>query len=171
MNETEPRKVIVYLTDEQYTKLSEQARLSKLRFFDYCRSKLVDGINEEAMALVTTSRRHAVSEVSKIAAAKPPKTGQPDRIERLEAMMMQMADAIQNLANPQHIVEAEPAADVDLDAVVNQSLEAADRYGVAVEREQAPVSPGGIRPVGQRMVSRLAVGQVPSHVAGLFPSS
>lgn len=161
------REIKIHLPEAQCDALALEAKAAGRSFFDHCRAKLLADIAAEAPAMSFEERHKKLPLPSEIM----PPTRQPDRIDRLEQMMMQMADAINNLANPQHIVQDEPIGEIDVDDIAGQALQIADREGLtAIQREEPVAQEGGVRPVGQRMVSRLATGRVPGHVAGLFPS-
>lgn len=170
------REIKIHLPENQCDALAAEAKAAGRSFFDHCRVKLL--ANTGTPVIQPTKLKAFVGQGETLQDHVPDagtwdndggmgvEPAEGSRIDRLEAMMMQMADAINNLANPQHLVEAEPLGDVDVNDVINQSLEGVEM--MPVEREQMPTQSMGVRPVGQRMVSRLHVG-VPGHVAGLFP--
>ncbi|MET4341967.1 hypothetical protein [Bradyrhizobium sp. RT9a] len=163
------------LSDAQCDALAGEAKAAGLKFYDHCRGKLLANTTV-AVPQPAYGRGPAMLELpavrrenAKVAA----EVQETDRIGRLEAMMAQMGETLQLLAsNPMYLVaEPElPEADnpeVDVDDVIGQSLQAAERQGLtAVEREE-PAQAGGVRHIGQRRPAPYSVNAVPQHLRGL----
>lgn len=171
------RSITINLPETQCDALAEEAKAAGRTFFDHCRQKLLHGTTTTEVHptghKVTRVNVDPKTIVDRHVLAEAP-VKEPDRIGRLETMMMEMGRAIQNLANPVFAVPEgaaqEPLPDDALGDVVAESLRAADTAGMTqIDREPAPNN-GMVRPLGTRMRSRLAVGGVPSHLEGHFPA-
>src|SRR6185437_5604581 len=89
------RELKITLSDEQCDALAVEAKQNGLKFFDHCRAKLAAGLESAPL------ERAPVAKPVQSTAMKPA-GAQPDRLDRLEAMMLQLADAVQGgaLAKP-----------------------------------------------------------------------
>jgi hypothetical protein len=161
------KSIEIRLADDQHAALAAEAKAAGRSFFDHCRAKLMASSAQNSVSAgrerwpptgddaLRTARRIGKS------VEAPSEDG---RIDRLEAMMLEMHRAIQGIANPVTVAEAQPrgveAADVD--AIVNGALGAAEQM-VMQEQEAAP-TPSGVRHVGTRPPMPFSVGAQPRHL-------
>lgn len=167
------KTIEIMLSDAQWDTISKEADAAGVKFFAHCRNKL--------MATVTTppplevyGRSPAMQALPKLKRENErvkAEVLQPDRIDRLEALVLGLAETVNNaLAQPQAYEPEpyQPEADVDIDDIVNASLGEAERQGLtALDREPAVHGAGGVRHVGSRPPSPFSPATQPRHLNGL----
>jgi len=120
---------------------------------------------------VPASLRRFVPEATEMMRLVAPAAEPVDRIGRLEAMMAQRGGALQVLATTNMSASAaQPEADnpeIDVDDVIGQSLQEAERQGLTVVEREQPAQAGGVRHIGQRRPAPFSVNSVPQHLRNL----
>jgi hypothetical protein len=158
------KEIKINLSDAQADALAREAEGAGLKFFDHCRAKLMAGIGQPARIERQPASRALVT-----------KSVEPmDRIDRLEAMMAQLAGAIERIGAPVDPYAdgqpEEPEVAVDTDDMISRALGEAERQGLMVDREAPAPTSGGVRHVGHRPPSRYSVGGQPRHLNDAFRS-
>lgn len=166
------RSVKIDLSQDQCDALAIEAQASGLSFFNHCRAKLLAGLNQPLQPQPV--RTPITAKAAPAPSALPPTDPQAGRMDRLEAIMMQLAETVQAaIANPIQYPADAPGyateAAIDVDDVVGNVLADAERHVLAVEREPAPRNAGGVRHVGTRAPAPFSAGQGPRHLQNLMP--
>jgi hypothetical protein len=159
------RDLKIMLTEDQCDALAEEARAAGLKFFDHCRAKLLAGLAQPVQivsvgAVTRTGNEQPYGRSPAMDALARP----DDRLDRLEAMIMQLADAIQGqpIAQPM-------AADsnIDVDDVISGALSNADQQMLV--QPELPQESVGVRHVGTRPPAPYSGRQMPRHLQNLLP--
>lgn len=193
------KPIEIRLSDAQCAALAAEAEAAGLRFFDHCRAKLLAGMSllvdlplidakgrqqpqrsrtplppmqppfaRGEVSPLLRSETSAVRDRNVVIEAAP----ESDRIDRLEALVMRMAETFSNVAQQQErehsFAQEPPESAVDIDDIVAQSLGEAERQGLTVvERDVAPAATGGVRHVGTRPPTPFSPTTQPRHLQGL----
>jgi len=154
------KTIEIRLSDAQHAQLTAEAASEGLPFFGYCREKLTAQM---------TTRLPPTPANPGPRLSPPPKLPEDNRIDRLEAMMMEMGRAIQNLANPAYVVEGpqEPEDPIDVDSIVNAQFQEAEAQGLTErvpDENEEVMRYAGVRPLAR---SAPKFSSTPRHLQGL----
>lgn len=164
------KEISIKLSDAQADALAEEANKAGLKYFDHCRAKLLAGLGQP----VHNGRQQVDVREPR---SKVLKSDADQRIDRLEAMMLDLGRAIQDIANPARghdhglpdaVADFADATPVDTDDMVSQALVDAERAGLTAVDRGPPQPAGGVRHVGTRRPSPFSVGSQPRHLAQAF---
>lgn len=170
------KEISIKLSDAQADALAEEAKAMGLKFFDHCRNKLLAGTTVPA----SEQRSYGRGPVAKVLPALERENARAtaaaqenDRLDRLEAMMLEMGRAIQNLAHPAAVYEQaapdlDPDVMVDTNDMVSRALDDAERSGLTAVDRGPPQASGSVRHVGTRRPSPFSVGSQPRHLSQAF---
>lgn len=163
-------KVIeIRLSDAQHAALTAAIEASGEKFFDYCRNRLMAGTHLPTIQAAPPARveeqRAYFRQLDRHLSPSLGGGAKPDRLDRLEALVMRLAEAVEGRAATE---TEEPIADgdVDIDDVVDQSLNEAEQAGLTRMAEQTAAPSHGVRHVGTR--PRMPyTGPAPAHLRGI----
>jgi hypothetical protein len=185
------KTIEIRLSDAQHAALIAQAAAYGRHLFDHCRMKLMENLTTPALVslrvppqltggrsttvqVAETDAPAKVAEFAERLAALPDTRRAPAsdnvRMSRIEAMMVEMSQAIHNLANPAYIVEPQQPADpIDVDSLVSAQFAEAEAQGltehVPDEAEQQLAS-SGVRPLSRRPIP-FSAHSAPRHLREL----
>lgn len=160
------RQITISVSDAEADGLAEAAKANGLKFFTYCRQKLLADMTPATPNDELYGRSLVMDATAKLR--------EENRFNRLENSVADLRDLMhrvleQGAPASSQVIDQEPTEPIDLDDVVNASLQTAETAGLTqVEDPMPQMMETGARPLGQRMVSRLH-GGIPRHLSGHFP--
>lgn len=159
-------KVIeIRLSDAQHAALSAEAEASGHRFFEYCRIKLTTEnqalsygtspmASDLAVVKADNERKLIQARLREAERLPPPMIVENDRISRIEDAVARLTDYVLKGHAPTEM-PAQPAAPVDIDAMVAASFQEAEAQGLTEhvpDEAETELQTSGVRPLSRRPV-------------------
>jgi hypothetical protein len=181
------KTIEVWLSDAQSAALSAEAEASGMKFFEFCRAKLVADVTAKPVSLrippqLTGGRSTTIQVAEADAPAKvaefaerlaalpePQRPPEDDRISRIEDAVARLTEFVLQGQQPA-LAEAQPQQPLDVDSIVNAQFAEAEAAGltehVPDEAEQQ-LAESGVRPLSRRPIP-FSANSAPRHLQQLL---